>query len=158
MTSDKSLFQELDGNKRGNVTFGDNSKGVIQGIGTIGNTSQTLIKHVLYGEDFVHNLLNISQLHDNGFKICFDAHAYHIIDSSTNKITYIEKGMTICMLFYIDEFDIHNESCLCVNDVNDSWFWHGRLGHANMKTLRKLVINDLAIGLPKLILDKDKHL
>ena len=42
MKSDKSLSQELDGNKSGKVTFGDNSKGVIQGIGTIGNTSQTL--------------------------------------------------------------------------------------------------------------------
>ena len=51
MTSDKSLLQELDGNISENVTFGDNSKGVIQGIGTIGNTSQTLINHVLYGED-----------------------------------------------------------------------------------------------------------
>ena len=56
MTSDKSLFQELDGNRSGNVTFGDNSKGVIQRIGTIGNTSQTLIKHVLYGEGFMNNL------------------------------------------------------------------------------------------------------
>ena len=59
---------------------------------------------------------------------------------------------------FIDDIDIHNESCLCVNVVNDCWFWHRRLGHANMKTLSKLVINDLAIGLPKLILDKDKHL
>ena len=56
---------------------------------------------------------------------------------------------------YIDEIDIHNESCLCVNDVNDSWFWHIRLGHVSMKTLSKLVINDLAIGLSKLIFDKD---
>ena len=37
-------------------------------------------------------------------------------------------------------------------------FWHGRLEHASMKTLSKLVINDLAIGLPKLIFDKDKNL
>ena len=29
MTSDKNLFQELDGNRSGNVTFGDNSNGVI---------------------------------------------------------------------------------------------------------------------------------
>ena len=42
--------------------------------------------------------------------------------------------------------------------MKDSWLWHRRLGHASMKTLSKLVINDLAIGLPKLILDKDKHL
>ena len=41
MTKDESLFQELDRNRSGNATFGDNSKGKIQGIGTIGNTSQT---------------------------------------------------------------------------------------------------------------------
>ena len=29
MTSDKSLFQELDDNRSGNVIFGDNSNGVI---------------------------------------------------------------------------------------------------------------------------------
>ena len=111
---------------------------------------------MFYGEDFVHNVLNISQLHDKVFKICFDAHACHIIDSSTNKIIFTGKRHDNLYAIYIDEIDIHNESCLCVNDVNDSWFWHERLGHASMKTLSKLVINDLAIGLPKLILDKDK--
>ena len=42
------------------------------------------------------------------------------------------------------------------NDVNDSWLWHRRLGHASMKTLSKLVKNDLIVGLPKLCFDKDK--
>ena len=65
--------------------------------------------------------------------------------------------MTNLYVIFIDEIDIHNESCLCINDVNDSWFWHVRLGYASIKTLSKLV-NDFAIGLPKLILDKDKHL
>ena len=37
------------------------------------------------------------------------------------------------------------------NDVNDSWLWHRRLGHASMKTLSKLAKNDLVIGLPKLL-------
>ena len=48
MTGDKSLFQELDRNRSGSITFGDNSKGAIQGIGTIDNNFQTQIKHVLY--------------------------------------------------------------------------------------------------------------
>ena len=65
--------------------------------------------------------------------------------------------MRMCMLF-INDIDIHNESSLCANNVNDSWFWHRRLGHASMKTLSKLVINDLAIRLPKLIFDKDKNM
>ena len=63
--------------------------------------------------------------------------------------------MRMCMLF-INDIDIHNESCLCANNVNDSWLWHRRLRHASMKTLSKLVINDLVIELPKLNFDKDK--
>ena len=38
----------------------------------------------------------------------------------------------------------------------DSWLWHRRLRHVSMKTLSKLVKNDLVIGLPKLSFDKDK--
>ena len=60
MTGDESLFQELNKNKSGNISFGDNSKGVIRGIGTIGNNSHTKIKNVLLIENLKFNLLNIS--------------------------------------------------------------------------------------------------
>ena len=60
MTGDESLFQELNKNKSGSVFFGDNSKDVIRGIGTIGNNSHTKIKNVLLIENLKFNLLNIS--------------------------------------------------------------------------------------------------
>ena len=60
MIGDESLFQELDKNKSGNVSFGDNSKGVIRGIGTIGNNSHTQIKKVLLIKNLKYNLLSIS--------------------------------------------------------------------------------------------------
>ena len=47
MTNNESLFQELNRNKSENVSFSDNSKGVIRGIGIIGNNSHTQIKNVL---------------------------------------------------------------------------------------------------------------
>ena len=47
MTGDESLFQELDRNKSENVSFGDNSKGVIQGIGTIGNCRRPILSGLL---------------------------------------------------------------------------------------------------------------
>ena len=59
-------------------------------------------------------------------------------------------------VIYIDEIVLNNESCLIANDVNDSWLWHRRLGHGSMKTLSKLVKNDLVIRLPKWIFNKDK--
>ena len=63
--------------------------------------------------------------------------------------------MKMCVI-HIDEIVLNNESCLIANNVNDSWLWHIRLGHASMKTLSKLAKNDLIIGLPKLIFNKDK--
>ena len=41
-------------------------------------------------------------------------------------------------VIHIDEIVLNNESCLIANNVNDSWLWHRRLGHASMKTLSKL--------------------
>ena len=56
MTGDESLFQELDKKKSGNVFFGDNSKGIIRGIGIIGNNSHIQIKNVLLIENLKLNV------------------------------------------------------------------------------------------------------
>ena len=116
-----SLFQELDRNRSGSITFGDNSKRVIQWIGTIGNNFQTQIKHVLYVEGLKHNLLNISQLCDKGFRVCFDAQARHVINSNTNQVIYVGKRHDNVYVIYIDKIVFNNESCLIANDVNNSW-------------------------------------
>ena len=155
MTGDESLFQELDRNRGGSVTFGDNSKGAIQGIETISNNSQTQIKHVSYVEGLKYNLLSISQLCDKDFRVCFDAHACHVTDSNTNQVIYTENRHENVYVIHIDEIKFHNKSCSIANNVNDNWLWHKRIGNANMKTLSKLVKNDFVIGLPKLKFDKD---
>ena len=56
---------------------------------------------MLYVEGLKHNLLSISQLCDKSFKVCFDAHACHAIDSNTNQVIYIGKGMKLCMSFIL---------------------------------------------------------
>ncbi|WRX23682.1 Integrase [Theobroma cacao] len=68
MTGDEMLFAQIEKRKVGTVSFGDNSKGRIHGIGTVGKNSQTQISHVLLVKGLKHNLLSISQLYDNGFK------------------------------------------------------------------------------------------
>ena len=61
MTDDKNLLIELKPKNGGDVTFGDNSKGHIERIGSIGNNSSTCIKNVLLVNSLKHNLLSISQ-------------------------------------------------------------------------------------------------
>ena len=111
---------------------------------------------MLYVKGLKHNLLSISQLCDKCFRVCFDAHACHVINSNTNHIIYMGKKHDNVYVIYINEIVFNDESCLIANDVNDSWLWHRRLGHAGMKTLSKLVKNDLVIEFPKLNFDKDK--
>ena len=93
---------------------------------------------------------------DKGYRVCFEANACHAINSNTNQIIYIGKRHENVYVIYIDEIVLNNESCLIANYVNDSWLWHRRLGHASMKTLSKLVKNDLVIGFHTLNFDKDK--
>ena len=73
MIGDKILFMELKAKSGGNVTFRDNSKGHIEGIGSIGNNSSTHIENVLLVGGLKHNLLSISQLCDKGHKVIFES-------------------------------------------------------------------------------------
>ena len=109
---------------------------------------------MLYVEGLKYNLLSLSQLCDKDFRVCFDAHACHVIDSNTNQVIYIGKRHDSMYVIYIDEIVFNNESCLIANDVNDSWLWHKRLKHASLKTMSKLMKNDLVIEFLMLKFDK----
>lgn len=65
MTGNKNLFLSLTAKDGGCVTFGDNGKGKIKGVGEIGNASFKLID-VLFVKGLKHNLISISQLCDKG--------------------------------------------------------------------------------------------
>ena len=106
-----------------------------RGIGAIGNNPYTQIKNVLLVENLKFNLLSISQLCDKGYRVNFEAHICYIINSNTNQIIYIEKRHNNVYVIYIGEIMVNSVSYLIANDVNDSWLWHIRLGHASMKTL-----------------------
>ncbi|EOY31731.1 Uncharacterized protein TCM_038845 [Theobroma cacao] len=85
MTSNENLFAKLDRKKCGSVSFGDDSKGIIQGIRTIGNISQTQIKHVLFVKGLKHNLLSISQFCDREKTLVIEE-SIHIIFYETNAV------------------------------------------------------------------------
>ncbi|EOY17397.1 Uncharacterized protein TCM_036559 [Theobroma cacao] len=119
MTTNKNLFARLDRNWSGSVSFGDDSKGVIQGSETIGNTSQTQIRHVLYVKGLKHNLLSISQLCDRGFRVCFDSHGCQVINVNINKVAFIGKKIKNMYVIFLD--DKASESCLLPMMYVDSW-------------------------------------
>ena len=60
MTGNKGLFKTLFEGKIGTVTFGDGSKSVIRGIGTIDIPRLPVFEDVWYVDGLKANLLNIS--------------------------------------------------------------------------------------------------
>ena len=73
MTGDKSQFITLDAKNRGMVTFEDNGKRKIIGIGNIGITPSKYIENILLVDDLKYNLLSISQFCDKGYKVIFES-------------------------------------------------------------------------------------
>ncbi|XP_042983299.1 uncharacterized protein LOC122312702, partial [Carya illinoinensis] len=155
MTGDKTKFFDLRSKEEGHVTFGDNSKGKIVGIGKIGNESSLIIEDVLLVEGLKHNLLSISQLCDKGFTVTFKMDKCIILNDHDCNICFI--AFRNNNVYIIDFEEITSQDAICLSAQNEtSWLWHRRLGHANMELISKLSKNDLVRGLPKTYFLKDK--
>ena len=72
MMGDKTKFVSLKAKEGGYVTYRDNNKGKILGIGNVCNSLTTFIENDLFVDGLKHNLLHISQLCDKGYKIVFN--------------------------------------------------------------------------------------
>jgi hypothetical protein len=74
MTGDEDRFLTLRKERDGSISFGNDDSARIIGKGTviIGN-KVTKEENVLLVEDMKHNILNVSQICDQGHKIIFDS-------------------------------------------------------------------------------------
>ena len=89
MTGDVTQFTSLTPKDRRLVTFGDNSKRKIIGIGSIGKNSSNSIENVLLVKRLKHNLLSISQLCDKGCKVVFESSKCDVIDINSDRTIFI---------------------------------------------------------------------
>jgi hypothetical protein len=67
MTGDSRMFNSInenDGNRVDSITFGDNGKGKIKGLGKIAISNDLRIFNVLLVESLNFNLLSVAQLCD----------------------------------------------------------------------------------------------
>ena len=78
MTGDASKFTHISPKNSGHVTYGDNNKGKILGVGKIGTNPFTSIKNVLVVDGLKHSLLSVSQLCDKGFLVSFASHIWMV--------------------------------------------------------------------------------
>src|SRR5436189_3773027 len=90
MTGKINMLSSLQHKDDGLVTFGDNNQCKVIAIGNVCQGKNPLIENILLVDGLKHNLLSISQLCDNCYKVLFDKNACHLYDIDMTNI--IAKG------------------------------------------------------------------
>ena len=114
MSGEEQLFNNVTKQDLGSVTFGDNSKARAVGIGSVGFVGTTQVEQVLLIDGLKHNLLNISQLCDEGNIITFEHDKCIIKSLETKKTRFFaqrNKNMYVLQLKELVDQDV----CLVAN-------------------------------------------
>nr|GEZ40042.1 putative ribonuclease H-like domain-containing protein [Tanacetum cinerariifolium] len=155
-----SDFEEISG---GYVAFGGNPKGCkITGKGKI-RTGKLDFDDVYFVKKLKFNLLSVSQLCDKKNSVLF-TDTECIVLSSDFKLPddnhVLLRAPMENNMYNVDLKNIvpsRDLTCLFEKEtLDESNFWHRRLGHINFKTMNKLVKGNLVRGLPSKVF-KNNH-
>ena len=155
MTGDKNLLNGIKNGVKGNVTFGDDAKGKIIGIGNISSKYSNIIENVLLIENLKFNLISISQICDKNLGVNFRKNACYIVDPTNDNVICTGSRNKNIYLLNIEDLMDQNDHCLNAL-VDNTWLWHRRLAHISMDYLNDLSSKILVEGLPKTKYVKDR--
>jgi hypothetical protein len=91
MTGDSRMFNSISANESNgidSITFGDNGKGKVKGLGKIVISNDLSISNVLLIESLNLNLLSVAQLCDLGFKCIFGVDCVEIISIDGSNLIF----------------------------------------------------------------------
>ncbi|WVZ71103.1 LOW QUALITY PROTEIN: hypothetical protein U9M48_019724 [Paspalum notatum var. saurae] len=154
MTGDSRMFTLLSGNVEefDKITFGDNSKGKVEGLGKIEISSEYSIFNVLLVDSLNFNLLSVGQL---CFQCRFEPN--EVIVSKIDGGEEVFKGFRRNNLYLVDFNSKKSNLQACLFSKNSmGWLWHRRLAHVGMSTLKKVMKKELIRGLKDITFEKDK--
>jgi hypothetical protein len=103
MTGDVRMFNSInsnDSNGYDSITFGDNGKGKVKGLGKITISNDLSISNALLVESLNFNLLSVAQLCDLGFKCIFGVDDVEIISIDCSNLIF--KGFSYENLYLVD--------------------------------------------------------
>ena len=112
MTGDKKQFNKLNVKDGGHVTFGDNAKGKIIGIGEIGNPQSLSIYHALLVDSLKHNFLSISQLCDIKNKVTFYLKNCFVSSLDEDKVIFSRERVDNVYIIDLNKVDNKDIKCL----------------------------------------------
>jgi hypothetical protein len=153
MTGEKAYLKEVKNYSNSYVTFGDGPKGKIKGIGNLSGPELPNLDNVLLVEGLTANLISISQLCDQGLKVSFN-NSECIVSNKGQEIMKGSRSKDNCYLWQ-SQHKKQGISCMITKE-DETKLWHQKLGHLNLKSMRKLIIENAVRGLPKFKIEEGK--
>ena len=148
MTGTSDWFQKLNQKEHGNVTLGDKTKKKVIGKGKVKISNNVSINDVLLVDGLKFNLLSISQLCDEGYKIKFNSDSCMVFNNSKELLFQAKREGN---LYKLEGSDLNDSGITCLStNLDDSILWHRRLGHASFDLLHKITSNEHIHGVPKI--------
>jgi hypothetical protein len=157
MTGQVKMFTSLvdDAGDHEQVSFGDNSKGRISGLGEISLTNDLSLFNVLFVDFCSYNFLSIAQFCDLGLSCTFDDEGVTITYKKANEVVF--KGFCYVNLYLVD-FESHeaNLTTCLISKTSKGWLWHRRIAHIGMIQLKKAFKKGMVLGVKDVTFEKDK--
>ena len=95
MTGNRKLLSNIKECERGDVTFGDNQKGRVIGIGNVSSKYDNFIENVMLVDNLKYNLISVSQICDRNLGVNFRNDVCHIVNPSSDSVIFSYKRLRI---------------------------------------------------------------
>ncbi|KAK2388640.1 putative mitochondrial protein [Trifolium repens] len=148
MTGEEKYLMNVRSYKASFVTFGDGAKGEIIGIGDLINHGQPNLENVLLVKGLTANLISISQLCDQGMKVNFTKSECLVNNEEGQLMLRGTRSKDNCYLWMPQE-EALTSTCL-VTTEDEVQLWHQKMGHLNLKGMKKVISLEAIRGIPKL--------
>ena len=138
-----------------NISFGDNSKGKVLGLGKVVISSDASLKNVMLVQSLHYNLLSTIQLARAGYDSHFGEFHVTVFKRSNLKVVFV--GHVEDNLYVVDFSNEKTYLATCLMAKADvGWLWHRRLAHVGMRNLQALLKGEHILGLTNVSFAKDR--
>ncbi|XP_045792093.1 uncharacterized protein LOC123886861 [Trifolium pratense] len=134
------------------VTFGGGAKGEIVGIGKLINKDLPKLDNVLLVKGLTANLISISQLCDQGMKVNFTQFECLVTDDRGDLVMRGSRSKDNCYL-WVPQEETNLSTCLITKE-DEVKLWHKKLGHLNLRSMKKAISEEAIRGIPKLNIEE----
>ncbi|CAJ2654309.1 unnamed protein product [Trifolium pratense] len=148
MTGVEKYLKEVKSYATSFVTFGDGAKGEIKGIGRLIDNGLPKLENVLLVKGLTANLISISQLCDQGMRVNFTKNECLVSNNEGNILMKGVRSKDNCYLWTpLEEANV--STCLLTKN-EEVKLWHQKLGHLNLKSMKRVISEEAVRGLPSL--------